>query len=150
MNIVYVGAVVADINNVHHVGGLMKFFVPIGRLLFSLIFIAAGLKHFSSGMVAYAESQGVPLAHIAVPLAGIMAIAGGLSILLGYRAKWGALLIVLFLIPVTFMMHAFWKVGDPMMASMQQIMFMKNLSMLGAALLIFHFGSGPLSLDGKG
>ena len=128
----------------------MKFLVPLGRLFFSLIFITAGLKHFSSGMVGYAESQGVPLAHVAVPLAGIMAIVGGLSILLGYRAKWGALLIVLFLIPVTLMMHSFWKVSDPMMASMQQIMFMKNLSMLGAALLIFHFGSGPLSLDGKG
>jgi len=59
----------------------------------------------------------------------------------------GALLLVLFLVPVTFTMHNFWAVQDPMMALMQQAMFMKNLSMLGGALLIAYFGSGPASLD---
>jgi putative oxidoreductase len=72
-----------------------------------------------------------------------------LSIALGYRAKWGGWLIVLFLVPVTVMMHDFWAMTDPNMAQMQQIMFMKNLSMLGGALLIAHFGSGPLSLDNR-
>ena len=57
-------------------------------------------------------------------------------------------LLVLFLVPVTMMMHNFWAVADPMMAMTQQVMFMKNVSMLGAALLIAHFGSGPLSMDG--
>lgn len=47
------------------------------------------------------------------------------------------------------MMHGFRAMTDPNMAQMQQIMFMKNLSMLGAALLIAHFGSGPLSIDGR-
>jgi uncharacterized membrane protein YphA (DoxX/SURF4 family) len=51
-----------------------------------------------------------PLASIAVPLSGVLAIAGGLSILLGYRAKLGACLIVVFLVPVTLMMHRFWTV----------------------------------------
>ena len=89
----------------------------------------------------------MPLASIAVPLSGGVAIAGGLSILLGYRAKLGAWLIVLFLIPVTLMLHKFWTVQDPMMAQIQMILFMKNVSMLGAALLISHFGAGPFSLD---
>jgi putative oxidoreductase len=89
------------------------------------------------------------LASIAVPLSGMIALAGGLSILLGYRARWGAWLIVLFLVPVTIIMHNFWAVTDPNAAQMQQIMFMKNLSMLGAALMITHFGSGPLSLDDR-
>jgi len=80
----------------------------------------------------------------------VVALAGGLSILLGYRAKLGAWLIALFLIPVTLMMHKFWAVTDPMMAQMQMAMFMKNLSMLGGALLITQFGSGPLSLDARG
>ena len=84
---------------------------------------------------------------LGVQLAGIMAIAGGLSIILGYRARYGALLLILFLIPVTLMMHAFWRVSDPSMHDIQQIMFLKNLSMLGGAILIFHFGSGPMSLD---
>jgi len=89
------------------------------------------------------------LAAIAVPLSGVLAIAGGLSILLGYRAKLGAWLIVLFLVPVTFMMHKFWTVQDPMMAQVQMIMFMKNISMLGGALLISQFGAGPFSLDAR-
>jgi putative oxidoreductase len=82
-----------------------------------------------------------------VPLSGIFALAGGLSILLGYRAKVGAWLIALFLIPVTLTMHKFWAVHDPMMAQLQMVMFMKNVAMLGSALLISQFGAGPLSLD---
>jgi putative oxidoreductase len=109
----------------------------------------AGPGHFTANTIAYAASKGVPLASIAVPLSGIIALAGGLSIALGYRARWGGWLIVLFLVPVTVMMHDFWAMTDPNMAQMQQIMFMKNLSMLGGALLIAHFGSGPLSLDNR-
>lgn len=121
--------------------------VVLGRLLFALIFVMAGANHFNKQTIGYAGAQGVPLAGIAVPLSGVLAIAGGLSILLGYRARLGAWLIVLFLIPVTFLMHKFWGVTDPMTAQIQMIMFMKNVSMLGGALLISHFGAGPLSLD---
>jgi putative oxidoreductase len=127
----------------------MNYLVLAGRILYALIFIMAGPGHFSANSIAYAASKGVPLASIAVPLSGIMAFAGGLSIALGYRAKWGGWLIVLFLVPVTIMMHNFWAMTDPAMAQLQQVMFMKNLSMLGAALLIAHFGSGPLSLDSR-
>ena len=125
----------------------MKYLVVLGRILFVAIFLMAGPGHFTQGTIAYATAQGVPLASIAVPLSGLIAIAGGLSVLLGYRARIGAWLLVLFLVPVTLMMHNFWAVADPAMAQMQQIMFMKNLSMLGAALLITNFGSGPMSLD---
>jgi len=123
--------------------------VVLGRFLFALIFLMAGANHFNKQTIGYAASQGVPLAAIAVPLSGVVAIAGGLSILLGYRAKLGAWLIVLFLVPVSFMMHKFWTVQDPMMAQIQMILFMKNISMLGGALLISQFGAGPLSLDAR-
>lgn len=123
--------------------------VVLGRLLFAAIFVMGGASLFSKQTVGYAASQGVPLAAIAVPLSGVLAISGGLSILLGYRAKLGAWLIVLFLIPVTLMMHKFWTVTDPMMAQIQMVMFMKNVSMLGGALLISHFGAGPFSLDAR-
>ena len=122
--------------------------VLLGRLFFSLIFVVAGFNHFSQQTIAYAASQGVPLASIAVPVAGILAIVGGLSILLGYRAKVGAWLIALFLVGVT-PMHNFWAVKDPMMAQIQMIMFMKNISILGGALLISQFGAGPFSLDAR-
>ena len=74
---------------------------------------------------------------------------GGLSILLGYRAKIGAWLIVVFLLIVTPLMHNFWGLTHPMMAQVQMIMFLKNVSMLGGALLIAQFGAGPLSLDAR-
>ena len=123
--------------------------VVLGRFFFALIFLMAGANHFSSQTIAFAASQGVPLASIAVPLSGVLSIAGGLSILLGYRAKLGAWLIVLFLVPVTVMMHKFWLVQDPMMAQIQMILFMKNVAMLGGALLISQLGAGPFSLDAR-
>jgi putative oxidoreductase len=89
----------------------------------------------------------VPLASLAVPLSGVVALAGGLSVLLGYRAKIGAWLIVAFLIPVTLAMHNFWTVADPAASQAQLIMFMNNVSMLGGALLISQFGTGSFSLD---
>src|SRR5689334_15595154 len=127
----------------------MKYLVLIGRILYAAIFLMAAPGHFTQGTIAYAASHGVPLAFVAVPLAGVIALAGGLSVILGYKARIGAWLLVLFLIPVTLVMHNFWAVADPAMATIQQVMFMKNLSMLGGALLIAHFGAGPLSLDAR-
>jgi putative oxidoreductase len=123
--------------------------VLLGRFLFALIFIVFAPRQFAAQTVALAAAQGVPLASIAVPFAGALSLAGGLSILLGYRAKIGAWLIILFLVGVTPTMHKFWAVTDPTMHQMQLIMFMRNLSMLGAALLISQFGSGPWSFDAR-
>ena len=89
------------------------------------------------------------MARLLVPASGILALLGGLSILLGYRAKLGAWLLVIFLVPVTVMMHNFWAVKDPMMAQMQMAMFLKNMTMLGGALLISQLGAGPWSVDAR-
>jgi len=130
-------------------GALKRAAVLLGRVLFGLIFILSGLNHFSKDTIAFAASQGVPLASLAVPASGIIALVGGLSILLGYRARIGAWMIVLFLVPVTFAMHKFWGIADAAIAQNQMVHFMKNLSMLGGALLMTQFGSGPLSLDSR-
>jgi putative oxidoreductase len=113
------------------------------------IFVLAVGSHFSSKAIATATSQGVPFANVLVPLSGIIATVGGLSVAFGYHAKLGAWLLVLFLIPVTLTMHRFWGVHDPQMAQLQQAMFMKNLSILGGALLVAYFGAGPLSVDAR-
>jgi putative oxidoreductase len=125
----------------------MRSLVPLARLLFAAIFLVSVPGHFQAQTIAYAAQQGVPLATILVPLSGILALAGGLSILLGWRARAGAWLIAAFLVPVTLMMHAFWAVPDPMMRQIQQAFFMKNLAMIGGALLIAYWGAGPVSLD---
>jgi putative oxidoreductase len=125
----------------------MKYIVLVGRILFSTIFIMTIMGHFSKQDISFAAAAGVPLAPIAVPVSGIIAFLGGLSIAFGYKAKWGAWLIVLFLVPITLMMHNFWAAPDKMAAQMQMAMFIKNISILGAALMIAYFGTGPLSLD---
>jgi putative oxidoreductase len=127
----------------------MRYLVLAGRILFALIFITASPRHFSHEGIHHAADWGVPFAGLAVPVSGVLAVAGGLSVAFGYKAKWGAWALVAFLVPVTLMMHAFWRLEDPVSAHVQQAMFAKNLSMLGAALLIAYFGSGPLSIDGR-
>jgi putative oxidoreductase len=125
----------------------MRALVPIGRALFSLIFITSVFGSFSSGAIHSAAAHGVPFATVLVPLSGILALLGGLSVLLGYRARFGAFLLLLFLVPVTLIMHRFWGLHDPQMAMLQKVMFMKNVSMIGGALVLMYYGSGPVSLD---
>jgi putative oxidoreductase len=126
-------------------GGLVLF----GRALFAAIFVLAGANHFSPHAIQDAAAQGVPMSSLAVPVSGALALAGGLSVLLGYRARAGAWLLVLFLVPVTFVMHPFWAASGPELAQMHRIMFLKNLSMLGGALLLTQLGAGPWSLDAR-
>jgi len=125
----------------------MKYTVLFGRIMFAFIFLSASLNLFSKATINFAASAGVQLAPIAVPLSGIIALLDGLSIALGYKAKLGTWLLVLFLVPVTFMMHNFWAATNPMTAQIRMVMFFKNISILGAALLIANFGSGPFSFD---
>lgn len=127
----------------------MNLLVLTGRILYSLIFIISGFGHLVSGSNAHAEENGVPMAAFLVPASGFLAMVSGLSILIGYKTKLGAFGILLFLIPVTLMMHNFWTIEDPIQHMMQKIMFMKNVTMMGAALLIMHFGAGPMSIDNR-
>jgi putative oxidoreductase len=127
----------------------MNYIVLIGRILFALIFISSGFSHFKSQTIEHAASHGVMMPNLLVPAAGVLAIVGGLSIILGYQARIGAWLIVAFLVPVTLTMHNFWTQTDPQQRMIQSIMFMKNISMLGGALLITYFGAGPLSIDNR-
>jgi putative oxidoreductase len=123
--------------------------VPIGRALYAAIFILASFSHFARPTIDYAAKQGVPFAGFLVPASGLMALIGGLSVMTGYRARIGAGLLILFLLPVTFAMHAFWAVQDPHMAELQRAMFFKNVALVGAAMLLVHFGAGPYSLDAR-
>ena len=125
----------------------MKYLVLVARILYAAIFIGAAPGHFSQHIIDYGANAGVPWTSFFVPFAGVIAFLGGVSILLGYKARIGAWLIVIFLVPVTLFMHRFWGITDPSEASLEQIMFMKNLSMLGAALFMTYFGSGPMSLS---
>ncbi len=125
----------------------MQYVLLLGRVLFSSIFILASLGHFSRQAVDMAAGQGVPLPFLLVPLFGLIALLGGISVLLGYKARWGAWLLVLFLLMSTFLSHPFWNEQDELFATIEQILFFKNIPLLGAALMVTYFGSGSLSLD---
>jgi len=126
----------------------MRAIVPVGRALFALIFITSVFGHFSRGTIDQASAHGVPFATVLVPAAGMLALVAGILIVLGYRARFGGFLALLFLVPVTLVMHRFWGVADPQVAQLQRVMFMKNAAIAGGALLIMYWGSGPYSLDG--
>lgn len=130
-------------------GERLKFIVPAARGLFASIFVIAAPGHFTSESMQHAASRGVPFVEALVPLSGLLAGLGGLSVALGYKARAGAALLVAFLLPVTVMMHDFWNITDPGMAKLHQVMFLKNVSLLGAALLILYYGAGPVSLDAR-
>ena len=125
----------------------MKFLFPLGRVLFALNFILAFPYHFTHGAIQAAAEQGVLLPGVLVPLSGVLALAGGVSVALGYKTRWGAWALVVFLVPVTLWMHAFWRLSDPHTAFVEQVLFLKNISTLGGALLISQFGPGPISVD---
>ena len=126
----------------------MGLLAPVGRLLFSAIFITSGLNHFIQlqALTAYAQSSGVPEPRLAVIASGVAMVLGGLFVLLGFFARLGAAMLAVFLIASAFMVHKFWTMNDAVMAQNNLIHFMKNLSMAGGAIFIMYFGPGPFSL----
>lgn len=129
----------------------------VGRIIFAFFFLYSGFNHLTKvGMMAqYTASMGVPAPTLAVVVTGIMLLVGGLCILLGWRVKLGALLLVAFLVPVSFFMHRFWGLADPMMAQNQAGHFFKNITLAGAALMIYALadlypGRWPYSVAGRG
>lgn len=131
------------------IGERIDYLVPVARVLFAAVFVMAAPGHFGGESIAHAAAQGVPMAEALVPLSGLLALLGGLSVAFGFKARLGAVLLIGFLVPVTVMMHDFWTVADPAAAKLQQVMFMKNVTMLGGALLILYYGAGPISMDAR-
>lgn len=122
----------------------------LGRILFGGYFLMSGFNHFAhvAMLSGYAQSKGVPAPKLAVIVTGLLLLLGGLSVLFGLYPTIGALALLLFLLPVTFMMHAYWKVQDPQMQMGERMNFMKNLALVGAALLLFAISQPwPVSVN---
>lgn len=117
----------------------MNAVLVIGRVLFALIFITSGISHLTKleAMTGYAQYKKIPAAKLSVVVSGLMILVGGLYIAFGVYADLGALLIAIFLIPTAFLMHAFWKETDATAKQNESIGFFKDLSLAGAALIIF-------------
>jgi putative oxidoreductase len=121
----------------------------LGRLLLCTIFLLAAvgnkIPHFSD-VANFMESVGVPAPHFLLAGAIVFLLAGSVSVIIGYKARIGAALLLTFLVLASYFFHAFWKLEGQAQQE-QMIQFMKNLSMMGAMLFIVANGSGPMSVD---
>ena len=110
----------------------------LGRVLFGGFFIYSGIRHFQhlDMMAGFSGSKGVPAPKLAVRVSGLLILFGGLSILLGIRPFVGVAMITLFLFPVTFWIHNYWDDEDPMTRINNEVNFLKNLALLGAAWML--------------
>jgi putative oxidoreductase len=111
----------------------------IGRIILGGYFIYSGVNHFIGfGMMTqYAKMKGVPFPAFAQGTTGLMLLLGGSSILFGIYPSVGIVLLVAFLVPVSLMMHNFWKLEDPQLRMADKINFLKNMALLGALLMLF-------------
>jgi putative oxidoreductase len=122
--------------------------VLVGRILLGALFIVSGFGKITGydGTAGYMAAKGMPFVNVLLPAAIAVELGGGLLLALGYKARWAALAIFLFLIPTTLIFHAFWGI-DPKEAAMQQINFLKNVSIAGGMLMVFAHGPGAYSVD---
>jgi putative oxidoreductase len=122
----------------------------VARILISAIFLVSGFAKLTdpAGAVGYMNMAGVPYADTLVYVAGLAEILGGLSLLVGFMTRIGALGLFLFLIPTTLYFHAFWNMTGAD-AKMQMVNFMKNLAIMGGLLAIYAWGPGRYSIDGR-
>jgi putative oxidoreductase len=130
---------------------LNRFGPLVGRTLIALIFVLSGFGKITGfeGTVGYIASKGLPLPQLAAIGAIIVELGGGLSLILGWRARWAAVAMLVFTAAAAFFFHNFWAVPADQ-AQNQMIHFMKNISMMGGLLYVVLHGSGALSLDGSG
>ncbi|MCC6145317.1 MAG: DoxX family protein [Candidatus Hydrogenedentes bacterium] len=131
--------------------GRLERYVPVaGRLMLSAIFILSGPRKtvdwdFYSG---YMASQDMPAVPFFLVMAILFELTGGLMVLAGYRARLGAFLLIVFLVPTTLIFHDFWSAPVDQQQN-QMIHFMKNVSILGGLLMVLGLGAGGLSFDGR-
>lgn len=123
-----------------------------GRLIVGSYFLYSAFNHFTQvGMMSsYVAAHGVPAAPVAVVGSGILLAIAGLSFLLGWHPKIGVAALVLFFVPVTFIMHAFWKAPDAQARMNDMTHFLKNLALLGSSLMFLAIPEPwPLSLTSR-
>lgn len=122
----------------------MEKYIPlVARAFLAAIFLKSGFDKITgfSGTEQMMAGKGIPLTPLLLVGAIVFELLGGLSVLLGYKARWGAILLILFLIPTTLIFHTDFA------ERMQMSQFLKNLALIGGLLMVYYAGAGPVSLD---
>lgn len=130
---------------------LMDLFSLIGRVLISVVFLWGAyekIKHWHQSM-SHIKNKGIPQAQIVLPVMVGLKIIGGLSVLLGWHAHIGALILALVTIGAVIKLHDFWTMQGPQ-REMEQMIFMKDVAIIGGLFMIMALGSGHFGLGSGG
>lgn len=127
-----------------------KLFSFLARVLMATLFLPAGLSKIGGfdGTVGYIASVGLPLASLGAVVAILVEVLAPLALLVGWRTRWAALVLAVFTLVATVFFHNFWAMPAEQQF-MQQLMFMKNLGVVGGLLALAAFGAGTWSLDAR-
>lgn len=119
-----------------------------GRALLSAVFLVAGIRKMMiwGAQVAYFTKLGFPAPELFTVIAIVVELGAGLALLVGWKARWAAWLLALFVLIATFMAHRFWEFEAAQMAN-QMNHFLKNLAIIGGLLFVAAFGPGSASVD---
>jgi len=126
----------------------------LGRICIGILFFWAGWTKIMDieGTMSYMVSKQMPMVEFFLPAAIAMQNLGALSLIMGFLTRWGAALLIIFIVPASILFHNFWNLEGAVQLT-EKIMFMKDVGVLGGLLLILAFGPGKYSIDylkGKG
>ena len=123
----------------------------VGRILLAAIFVSSGFQKIGgfAGTAGYIASKGLPLPEVGAVIAIVVEVGAGIALILGFKARWAALALAVFTVAATFLFHNYWTFPADQ-KFMQMLMFWKNLAMTGGLLMVYAFGAGGWSLDGRG
>jgi putative oxidoreductase len=132
------------------ISSLINPFTLLGRILLAALFIPAGISKISgfAGSAGYIASKGLPLPEVGVVIAIAVEVLAGLALLFGFGTRFAALALALFTLAATFIFHNYWAMPADQ-AMMQQLMFMKNIAVVGGLLVLAAHGAGRFSVDAK-
>ncbi len=121
-----------------------------GRALLALMFIWAGVSKLTNldGTAGYIASGGLPMPDVLAVAVALFEVLAGLALAVGFHARWAALALAVFTLLATMLFHKFWAV-PPEQQVVQQLMFLKNLAVVGGMFIVVAFGAGPLSIDNR-
>ena len=122
----------------------------VGRVLLGMLFLPAGLMKLMgfAGTAGYIASAGLPLPEVGAAIAIVVEIGGGAALLAGFHARLAAQVLAVFTLVATVCFHNFWAVPADQ-AFVQQLMFFKNIAVIGGLLMLAAHGAGAWSLDAK-
>jgi putative oxidoreductase len=122
----------------------------IGRILLAWLFVPAGWAKIAghAGTAGYIASKGLPMPEVLAWLAVLVELGLGLALLVGFKARWAALGLAIFVLVITPIFHGYWAMPEAQQM-MQKQAFWKNIAVLGGLLMVAAFGPGRLSIDGR-